>query len=105
MNRSDSEFMAIADRVVAMAANASHLTVKNIKKDAAMQVFSSNRVKAALYRSVMGDVTVSARKEEARPEVKATATTAKKASKKEERVVRIMEKFGCSREVAEEMAV
>ena len=102
MNRTDVEFYAITDRVMALCANGTHITKMNKQNNAAVGVFSTARVLASLYRAIEGDCKVYARKDENCPTVK----EAKKAtSKKEARIVRIMEKFGCDRKTAEEMAV
>ena len=102
MNYSDAEFYALADRVIAFCVNGIHITAQNKQGNARADVFSSARVKGACYRAVMCDFDLNVRKEENKPVVKASKA---KTSKKEERIIRIMDKFGCTREVAEEMAM
>jgi len=103
-NRSDVELHAIADRVIAFCVNGVHVTVKNNNNNARADVFSSGRVKAACYRAMQCDFAINVRKDENKPTVKASANSGK-VTKKEQRIVRIMEKFGCDRATAEEMAV
>ena len=104
MNRSDVELYAIVDRVIAFCVNGTHITVNNKNHNARADVFSSGRVKAACYRAITCDYKMNVRKEEEKPSVKVSANNGK-VTKKEARIVRIMEKFGCDRATAEEMAV
>lgn len=103
MNRTDFELLAIAERVVAFCVNGIHITAKNRNGDARADVFSSTRVRAACYRAIECDFAVNVRKDEDKPVVKPAKE--KKPTAKEARIVRIMEKFGCDRATAEEMAV
>ena len=104
LNRSDVELHALADRVIAFCVNGIHITTKNAQNNARADVFSSGRVKAACYRAMQCDFELNVRKEEEKPTVKVTDKTGK-VTKKEARIIRIMEKFGCDRATAEEMAV